>query len=90
MQTDLYIGPLIERGGKFSYDTFSVADGLRSSFRYPRVEGARYDRRAMIAEAPLDRRSRVQICETLAEFEQSVADARDRAQIPEGGPSSKR
>ena len=29
MKTDLYIGPLIERSGKFAYDTFSQADGLR-------------------------------------------------------------
>ncbi len=35
MKTDLFIGPLIERSGKFSYDTFSLTEGLRSSFRYP-------------------------------------------------------
>ena len=50
MKTDLYIGPLIERNGKFSYDTFSLAEGLRSSFHYRRVGDARYDRRAMVAE----------------------------------------
>lgn len=32
MKTNLYIGPLIERNGKFSYDTFSLADGLRVRF----------------------------------------------------------
>ena len=51
MKTDLYVGPLIERGGRFSYDTFSLVEGLRSSFRYRRVEEARYDRRVMVAEA---------------------------------------
>jgi len=68
MKTDLYIGPLIERSGKFSYDMFSLSEGLRSSFRYRRIEEARYDRRAMIAEAGSGRYSHVQVCETLAEF----------------------
>ena len=40
MKTDLYIGPLIERGGKFAYDTFSQVDRLRSLFRYPHRAGA--------------------------------------------------
>jgi hypothetical protein len=68
MKTDLYVGPLIERSGKFSYDTFSSAEGLRSSFRYQRVEEARYDRRAMIAEAKQSLYSRVHVCETLPKF----------------------
>jgi hypothetical protein len=75
MKTDLYIGPLIERSGKFAYDTFSQADGLRSSFRYPRIEQARYDRRAMIAELRFDPRINVHVCETLAEFERQLPDA---------------
>ncbi len=37
MDTEMYIGPLIERGGKFAYDIFSQADGLRSSFQYPQI-----------------------------------------------------
>ena len=75
MQTDLYIGPLIERDGKFAYDTFSRSDGLRGSFRYPRIEQARYDRRAMIMELRLDPRLRVQVCETTSEFERRVTEA---------------
>jgi len=75
MKTDLYIGPLIERSGKFSYDTFSQADGVRSSFRYPRIEQARYDRRAMIAELRFDPRLNIHVCETLAEFERQLPDA---------------
>ncbi len=76
MRIDLYIGPLIERSGSFAYDTFSQIDGLRSSFRYPRIEQARYDRRAVIAELRLDPRVRVHVCETLVEFE------RQRAALP--------
>lgn len=76
MTIDLYIGPLIERGGKFSYDTFSASEGIRHSFRYPRIEQARHDRRAMIAEAGSDPRLRVHVCETLAEFEQQTDAAR--------------
>lgn len=72
MKVDLYIGPLIERGGEFSYDSFSSAEGLRSSFRYRRVEQARYDRQAMIAEAGLGSDCDVHVCETLAEFIQLV------------------
>jgi hypothetical protein len=79
MKTVLYIGPLIERGGKFSYDTFSPTEGLRSSFRYQRVEEARYDRRAMVAEAGSGLQSDVHVCETLAEFEQLVEAARNAA-----------
>jgi hypothetical protein len=82
MRTKLFIGPLIESGGKFAYDTFSRAEGLRSSFRYPRIEQARYDRRAMIAELRLDPRFDVQVCETLAEFEGHVTAA---AREPENG-----
>lgn len=76
MKTDLYIGPLIERSGRFSYQTFSSTDGFRSSFRYRRVEEARYDRKAMIAEARSVPHSRVHVCETVVEFEQAVAAAR--------------
>ncbi len=75
MKADLYIGPLIERGGKFAYDTFSLADGFRSSFRYPRIEQARYDRRAMIGELRLDPRVAVHVCETTAEFDRRIAEA---------------
>ena len=75
MKTDLYIGPLIERGGKFAYDTFSLGEGLRSSFRYPRIEQARHDRRAMAAELRLDPRICIHICETLGEFERRLAEA---------------
>ena len=83
MKTDLYIGPLIERGGKFSYDTFSPTEGLRSSFRYRRVEEARYDRRAMVVEAGSGLHSHVHVCETLAEFEQLVEAARNAAENPD-------
>ena len=76
MKTDLFVGPLIERGGKFSYDTFSLAEGLRSSFRYRRVEEARYDRRAIVAEAGSGPHSRVHVCETLPEFVRLVELAR--------------
>jgi hypothetical protein len=75
MSTDLYIGPLIDRGGKFAYDIFSQPDGLRSSFRYPRIEQARYDRRVMIAELRSDPRLHVQVCETLGEFGEHLAEA---------------
>ena len=69
MSIDLYIGPVIAREGRFGYDTFSRQDGVRSSFRYQRVEEARYDRRSMIAESRRAAHLRVHVCETLAEFE---------------------
>lgn len=74
MHNELFIGPLIERSGKFAYDTFSQGDGLRSSFRYPRIEQARYDRRVMIAELRADPRVSVHVCETLGEFERHIAE----------------
>lgn len=67
-QSDLFIGPLIERGGRFCYDIFTSAEGLRSSFSYRRIEEARYDRRAFLAEAGRDSRRKVRMCETLEEF----------------------
>jgi len=73
MSIDLYIGPLIARGGRFGYDTFSRTDGLRASFRYRRIEEARYDRRAVIAESRKSRHLRVHVCETVAEFERLLA-----------------
>jgi hypothetical protein len=70
------VGPLLERDGGYVYDTFTVADGLRSSFRYLRLDAARYDQRALIAEAQRDPRCSVRVCETRTEFEQSVEAAR--------------
>jgi hypothetical protein len=75
MKTELYIGPLIERSGRFAYDTFSLDEGRRSSFRYPRIEQARHDRRAMIAELQQDPRIEIRECETLSDFESHVATA---------------
>jgi hypothetical protein len=83
MKTNLYIGPLIERNGKFSYDTFSLADGLRSSFHYRRVGDARYDQRAMVAEVGSGAQFDVYVCETLAEFEQLVEAARSASENPD-------
>jgi hypothetical protein len=88
METDLYIGPLIERSGKFSYDTFSMTEGLRRSFRYPRVEEARYDRRTLLVETGSDARARIRVCETVEEFERMVAQARGKT--PEDGEPSER
>jgi hypothetical protein len=69
---DQLIGPLLERNGGYSYDTFTLADGLRSSFRYLRLDAARYDQRALIAEAQRDPRFNIRVCETQAEFERLV------------------
>ena len=69
---DLLIGPLIERDGSFGYDTFNSAEGLRPSFRYRRIEQARYDRRAMIVESRRNSRFTVQVCDTLGEFRERV------------------
>jgi hypothetical protein len=76
IEMDLVIGPLLERNGGYSYDTFSLAEGLRSSFRYLRLDAARYDQRALMAEARRDPRCRVLLCETQSDFEESVAAAR--------------
>jgi len=73
---DMLVGPLLERDGGYVYDTFTVADGLRSSFRYLRLDAARYDQRALIVEAQRDPRCNVRVCETRTEFEQSVEAAR--------------
>jgi hypothetical protein len=75
IEMELLIGPLLERNGGYSYDTFTRADGLRRSFRYPRVDAARYDQRALVAEARRDSRCNVHICETQSEFETLVAAA---------------
>jgi hypothetical protein len=69
---EMLIGPLLERNGGYSYDTFTLADGSRSSFRYSRVEAARYDQRALIAETRREPGCNVRICETKHEFDQLV------------------
>ena len=81
IEMELLIGPLLERNGGYSYDTFTRAEGVRRSFRYPRVDAARYDQRALLAEARRDSRCKVRICETQGEFEQLVriADAESAA-----------
>lgn len=72
VEMDMLIGPLLERNGAYGYDIFTVKEGLRSSFRYPRLDAARYDQRALIAETRRDPRYNVLICETQTEFEQLV------------------
>jgi hypothetical protein len=72
---ELLIGPLIERNGGYSYDTFTLGEGLRSSFRYPRLDAARYDQRALVTEAKRDSRLSVHVCETQLEFQQLVESA---------------
>ena len=72
IEMELLIGPLLERNGGYSYDTFTWAEGLRRSFRYPRLDAARYDQRALLAEARRDSRCKVRICETQSEFEELV------------------
>lgn len=76
IEMDILIGPLLERNGGYSYDTFTAADGLRGSFRYLRLDAARYDQRALIAEARRDPGCIARICETQAEFQQLVEAAR--------------
>jgi len=80
---EMLIGPLLERNGGYSYDTFIPAEGLRSSFRYLRLDAARYDQRALIAEARRDPRCNVRLCETRSEFQQSVDELRNDAARPE-------
>jgi hypothetical protein len=72
---ELLIGPLLERNGGYSYDTFTRAEGLRRSFRYLRVDAARYDQRALVAEARRDPRCEVRVCSTQSEFDQLVREA---------------
>jgi hypothetical protein len=83
---ELLIGPLLERNGGYSYDTFTRAEGLRRSFRYPRIDAARYDQRALLAEARRDSRCKVRICDTQGEFEQLVREVEaDSAAAAEPG-----
>lgn len=71
---ELLIGPLLERNGGYSYDIFTSVEGLRSSFRYLRVDAARYDQRALIAETRRDPRCKVRLCETQPDFQQLVGE----------------
>jgi hypothetical protein len=85
---DLLIGPLIERGGRFSYDIFTPDEGLKSSFGYRRIDEARYDRRSFLAEAGRDRRRKIHMCETLSEFLRLVeAASRSRQGVAGSGSS---
>lgn len=77
---DLFIGPVIERDGGYCYETFTLADGIRTSFRYRRVEEARYDRKVLIAEYASDPRRLIHEHDTLAEFAESVARTRADAE----------
>ena len=82
----LLVGPILERKGGYSYDTFTLADGLRSSFRYRRVEEARYDQRALIAESEHDPRCHIRMCETLSEFDGAIESVRNgNANLPQHG-----
>jgi hypothetical protein len=71
MTPEMLVGPLVERDGRFFYDTFTLVEGVRSSFGYRRVEAARYDQRALLAEAEANRR--IRLCETVSEFEEAMA-----------------
>ena len=81
---DLLVGPILERNGGYSYDVFTLSEGLRSSFRYRQVEQARYDQRALVAESENDSRWRVSICDTLSEFNEAIEAVRGRnASLPQ-------
>jgi hypothetical protein len=82
-ESELLIGPLIERGGKFCYDIFTN-EGLKSSFSYRRIEEARYDRRTLCAEARRDPHRKLRVCETLNEFLRLV-EAASRGRETAGG-----
>jgi len=75
IEMELLVGPLLQRNGGYSYDTFTSAEGLRHSFRYLRIEAARYDQRALVAEARRDPRCTIHICEMQSEFERLVREA---------------
>ena len=89
-EMDLLIGPLLERNGGYGYDTFTLAEGLRSSFRYRRVEEARYDQRALIGEAERDPRFIIRMCETISEFNEAIEDARGAAADPSNNRGEER
>jgi hypothetical protein len=75
-EMDLLVGPILERKGGYGYDIFTLSEGLRSSFRYRRVEQARYDQRALIAESERDSRWHIRLCETLSEFNEAIETVR--------------
>ena len=75
-EMDLLGGPILERKGGYGYDIFTLSEGLRRSFRYRRVEQARYDQRALIAESERDSRWHIRMCETLSEFNEAIEAAR--------------
>ena len=81
----MLIGPLLERNGGYSYDTFTITDGLRASFRYLRLDAARYDQRALIAEARRDPACDIYLCETRSEFERLVEAARGEDEATAAG-----
>jgi hypothetical protein len=85
-EMELLVGPILERKGGYSYDTFTLADGLRSSFRYRRVEEARYDQRALIAESERDSHCHIGVYETLSEFNAAIEAVRSgNANLPQRG-----
>src|SRR5215469_11737293 len=85
-EMELLVGPVLERKGGYSYDTFTLADGLRSSFRYRRVEEARYDQRALIAESERDSRCHVRMCEIVSEFNSAIEAVRNgNGSLPQRG-----
>ena len=85
-EMELLVGPILERKGGYSYDTFTLADGLRSSFRYRRVEEARYDQRALIAESERDPRWPIRMCDTLSEFDGAIEAVRNgNTNLPQHG-----
>lgn len=80
---DLFIGPVIERDGEYCYETFTRSDGVRTSFRYRRVEQAIHDRRVLIAEYAANPRWLIRECATLAAFEEAVERVRAAASAGE-------
>lgn len=81
IEMELLVGPLLQRNGGYSYDTFTSAEGLRHSFRYLRIEAARYDQRALVAEARRDPRCSIHLCETQGEFERLVREANAEGEV---------
>ena len=62
------IGPVLLREGGYAFDAWTPQGGLSRGFIYPRIEDARYARKAEIRSTNKGYASRIVACSTVDEF----------------------
>jgi hypothetical protein len=64
----IVIGPVLTRGDRYGFDTWTAGKGITRGYPYHRIEDAHYQRNAEIKASARGRAPFAIVCQTLEEF----------------------